>query len=130
MSSTDSGLTACLNYSQQPTFAEPPAMICQQTDPQLQFKNIIKTDPLNGHSSDETFQPAFYESYFVAVQSRGPAGGSSVLCGAISEILHLQSSLNLFSTTTPLAKKRDEVGSHTGLLTEQRSAPNLGKHER
>ena len=28
VSSTDSGLTACLNYSQQPTFVDLPAMIC------------------------------------------------------------------------------------------------------
>ena len=65
----DNGIPARLDNSQQPTFVELPAMICQPANPQPQFKSNIKTASLNGRSSGKTFQMTFHESYFVVVQS-------------------------------------------------------------
>ena len=57
-----------LNCSQQPTFVDPQAAICQPTNLQPRLKSGFKMGSLIGLGSGESFQPAFHTSGSVTVQ--------------------------------------------------------------
>jgi len=52
-------MLAHLANSQQPTFVDPQAAICQPADPQAQFKSDFKAPPI-GRNSGEPLHQAFH----------------------------------------------------------------------
>lgn len=57
-----------LDCSQQPTFVDPQAAICQSANLQPQFKSSFRMDSLIGRGSGESFQLAFHGPSSVLVQ--------------------------------------------------------------